>query len=70
MPWILALEERVALLAPPVTELGDVKMCLYAWILFSKGGTAMKATRTHHNEQGAAQQAVPGVLRVVLDALI
>lgn len=31
MPWILALDERVALLAPLVTELGDVKTCLNAY---------------------------------------
>jgi hypothetical protein len=31
IPWIRVFDDRVALLAPPATELGDVKTCLYAW---------------------------------------
>jgi hypothetical protein len=67
MPWIRALPDFVALFSLS-TELGDVKICLNAWVLTLKSATLTKmddGCGAYPYKKFAPEKAVPGVISVV-----
>jgi hypothetical protein len=63
IPWMRALPDRVAL-GSFSTELGDVKICLYAWTLSEV--IEPYPNRTHKNKNIAPKQTVPGIFRIIM----